>query len=269
MLKAWLRRHRIEITSGIGLLLIVLLAWSSESFQSCINAQQNTDAENAFYKSVSHVLVMGGVIRGCVGYFIDQSWESITALASILLAAITYMLVRLGADQGHTTRAQLRAYISPTVGRVKKFSLTEPIEIQVEIRNTGYTPARRCHTHAVVFVAVLPLPDDTKFPDPNEGTEKYSKGTIFPGNVRSVDGPSVDILVPDLVGHLKAADPVTAIYIAGESHYEDVFGYPHFSQFCLFINPDDTKKLIDAEERNAPIEIEVRFSQAHILNDDG
>jgi hypothetical protein len=104
----WLKLHRVTILAIVGLLCVLWLAGLSESFQRCINAKQNTDAENSFYKSVSNVLVMGGVVRGCTGYFIDEAGNAITALATLLIALFTCTLWRTSTIQGGYTLEALR-----------------------------------------------------------------------------------------------------------------------------------------------------------------
>jgi hypothetical protein len=58
---------------------------------------------------------------------------------------------------------QLRAYVYPSIRDIKKFSLTEFIEITVELKNAGVTPARDCECHGVVFIGALPLADNAKW----------------------------------------------------------------------------------------------------------
>lgn len=50
---------------------------------------------------------------------------------------------------------QLRAYVYPRVNGIKHFSLSEPIEITVVLKNAGQTPAKDCETTGVVFVGTL------------------------------------------------------------------------------------------------------------------
>ncbi len=122
-------------------------------------------------------------------------------------------------------------------------------------------------THSVAFVAVFPLPDETKFPAPKEDPiSRYSRSTLFPGASTSIDAVGVEALNAEEIAALKEKIPKAAIYVAGEAHYRDIFGRKRISEYCSYIIPEDTKKLIAAEEQNLALDAEVRFSQAHILN---
>jgi hypothetical protein len=109
---------------------------------------------------------------------------------------------------------QLRAYIYPWVKGIQKFSLTEPIEITVALKNAGQTPARDCECSSVVFVATLPMDDDAKMTEPAEPSDlfQHSKIAIYPEAELRITCISINILSDAIVGPLRARK--AAIYVA-------------------------------------------------------
>lgn len=142
----WARTNRRNILWTVGLVWVAWFFVSSASFfQECVQAKQNADSENAFYESVSHFLIVLGIIRGCTGHFIHENGDAITALATVLLSIITYLLVKLGREQSDTAHVQLRAYVKlshhpPGIewdgNDIGRFS------VLLRIKNHGQTPAR-------------------------------------------------------------------------------------------------------------------------------
>jgi hypothetical protein len=163
---------------------------------------------------------------------------------------------------------QLRAWVQPESMTIRKFSLTEPIIIAINFKNTGATPARDFHTHGVVWVGALPLPDNSKMAKPNEHPiGRHSRGALFPGVVRTSDYVSDDILTPEITKALKEPNPKRAIYVAAEAFYRDVFSRRRMTQVCWYLHREDAAIMIAAEESNAVInEMRVRFASAHVLN---
>lgn len=167
----------------------------------------------------------------------------------------------------NTAEQQLRAYIHPTVTEIKKFSLTEPIEISVTLENAGQTPARDCECTGTGFIAALPLDDNATMPDPTEapGIGRHSKQAIYPHAVRSIDCPSIDILGPEYIKLIRAQK--VAIYVAGEVRYKDVFGIKRRSEFCFYIDNPHALLLIAQEQgKNVTIPSEINFVSAHVWN---
>ena len=195
----------------------------------------------------------------------------ITALSGVLLAVITGWLVFVARDQSKTTRAQLRAYVRPDVLGLKAFSLTSPIEITVEWKNTGATPAKDFEAHGLVWLAALPLPDNADFEpgDPKEDPKigRHGKTAIFPQAITHADyvaehDPQIS---PEVANAIIAGR--VAIYVIAEAIYLDIFDRQHTSRMCRFIAPADAKILIEAERNNLSLNnLLVRFNASHIMN---
>jgi hypothetical protein len=174
-----------------------------------------------------------------------------------------------------TARRQLRAYLGIEDFKLSHFSLTEPIRVRVIWKNFGGTPAKRFETHGLVWIAPLPLDDETNFeqggPDEDPVIGRHSRQTIYPGehrNPRTTEYTSHATQVPmpkELMDEVVAGR--FAIYVAGKALYRDVFGKKRETPFCQYIMKEDAATLINAELNNLPLDMEVRFTPAHILND--
>jgi hypothetical protein len=162
---------------------------------------------------------------------------------------------------------QLRAYIYPTVSGIKNFSLTAPIEITVIFKNAGLTPARNVETSSAIFPGTLPLLDASEPEEPREPSSGvHSKMVIYPGAEHAVDTQAEGIISPEIINLLKQRKPTIAIYISGETRYRDMFYQKRITRFCLFIQPEDTVALIEAEENHTPLAQTIHFVSSHIHN---
>ncbi len=140
----------------------------------------------------------------------------------------------------------------------------------MDIRNAGQTPAKVFVCNGVVFLAELPLSDNSKMQVPTEDPiiGRHSRATLYPGEPNNVDFVSIDMLTPEIILELKTPRPRAALYLSGAATYKDIFGFRRRTEFCQFIHPDDLVTLIEIEE-GLPHQLPfiVKFSAAHILND--
>ncbi len=233
MLMDWARKHRATILWSVGLLWALWLFISSRSFfQECIQAQQNADAENAFYESVSNLLIALGVLRGCTGHFIHENGDAITALATVLLALITYLLVRLGHEQSNTTRAQLRAYLSVlpqggciidnTVGKLRFF---------IDASNVGQTPS--FNTEFMWGIQVRPKKAGFIRIEADKEALKPSS-VMYPGATHALGKPVQ--LTDDEIASITA--DTHAIFIFGQVTFLDAFGRKQYAAFNSFLDKE-------------------------------
>ena len=228
-----------------------------------------TDSRNC---TVLHSALFRGrqPLLGVMADFATRYEGGIGALSGILLAVITGWLVFVARDQLRTTRAQLRAYIQPDVLNLKKFSLTEPIEIIVRWANCGQTPAKQFEAHGIVCIGTVPLPDDTSFEKPKEAPRgRHGRSTVFPQASTDADyiwqeqGEQISPAVWDAVTEGKLA-----IYVIAEAVYLDIFDRKHESRVCRFVEPTDAKILIEAERKNLPLtDLNIRWNASHVMND--
>jgi hypothetical protein len=195
--------------------------------------------------------------------FLVGVWSIIIGAVQALALFATFLIIAFVAIR------QLRAYVYPSIGGLKHFSLTEPIQIIVEWKNCGATPAREFLCHGIVWVAPLPMPSEAAFQDAEEpkGAGKHSKATLYPGSTSNADYFSVERPIPNAVIDAIVQGEF-AIYVVAEAYYRDVFWCKRKTQYCQFIDSKDAATLIDAERRNIALkDFEVKFVASHSLND--
>lgn len=199
----------------------------------------------------------------------DEAARNI-GVASIVVGAlqtialfITFMII------AYVAVRQLRAYVYPNVF-LSEFSLTEPIEFCVVMKNCGATPARDFECHGTAFIGALPLADTRKIPDPHpeRSDQRHSKAALFPGLEQTVSFACVDALIAPIQEELIRKNPKAAIYVAGEARYRDIFGFKRTTNFCVHIASDDAAKLVQMCRRKMEIPDgkEIGFVYSHILN---
>jgi hypothetical protein len=117
---------------------------------------------------------------------VDEHNGFVTAIATALLTAITYMLVSLGQEQSRTTRAQLRAYIDIQAD-VENVKIDGRPRITVTFRNVGQTPAYDFYTSSDMTIGPAKLPEGVDLPSPfirmKNGTAHFvsmGKGILGP-----------------------------------------------------------------------------------------
>ena len=115
--------------------LIFLLSFLEPGYaQICIKARRSQPPDCTSYNVVAYFLWQ------FVGVTNDYG-AAITALATGLLAVITYKLVQLGRNQGVATQRQLRAYVFPKAVELRDFGEGETPSLIIRIQNYGSTPA--------------------------------------------------------------------------------------------------------------------------------
>jgi len=267
-MKEFWRHSRLFLALSLVFLGVAIFAWLAtftDSYEGCRTVDHPRAGETKSAKSDQWIFLH------CEGNAIDANSGTITAVATIFLALITYMLVGLGRVQSNTTRAELRAYVFPQVAKLEKFSLTEPIAVTVVWKNAGHTPAKVFQTHGGVFVGSFPLKNDAHFEDESptepQPTGRHSKSALFPGGEVSIVYSAEKVLShPDV--QKEVVEKRAAIYVVGRAFYQDVFGDDHTSVICNFIDPDDAVELIEAERKNLALSnFKVRFTTAHVMND--
>jgi hypothetical protein len=117
--------------------------------------------------------------------------------------------------------------------------------VQVDLRNTGNTPAQDVRTVIAICVCGR-IPDDTAAEAAKVGDHKGSavplakEGMLYPGALSPVISNS------DLEDILSSKKIFGAF---GSATYRDIFGEPHRTDFCFQYDPK-TNGLIGCEEGN-------------------
>jgi hypothetical protein len=117
-------------------------------------------------------------------------------------------------------------HIPKIVPRGKDHILTIPF------RNTGKTPALR----QVICIKSGRGLDEVKSCD-SEPSPLDSRGVIMPGS-QFVGSISIENSVMEQLTNYKNPDNgITNLVVFGKVRYEDIFGYHHWTQFCLYVQP--------------------------------
>jgi hypothetical protein len=132
----WVRKH--PWLTAVGIVAVVAIVLAAASYLAPLYGRYCYKDEYSGQKECpSRHLVY--VVIVYVWQFLSDASVAITAFATVLLAIITYMLVKLGIDQGETTRKQMRAYLGVGSGSIRKFS--GKLQARIDIPNKGQTPA--------------------------------------------------------------------------------------------------------------------------------
>ena len=155
------------------------------------------------------------------------------AIVTTFVAVFTGYLWRatrrlvLGAEK--TAERQLRAYISViATGKIPNSMNPRLPAYQIKIKNTGQTPAYGMKSWRGIGIHELPLVTELKpmgnvtDADPVLGSQCEA---VLP--IRRVTPFSSEQIASVKVG-------THAIYIFGRVEYKDAFGFPHFTDFCLY-----------------------------------
>jgi hypothetical protein len=159
---------------------------------------------------------------------LDASSVFLTAIATAGLVAVTYLLVKLGKEQGRTSRAQLRPYVF-----ISKIGFTRDEDnvllLKFAAKNYGKaTPAFRVsiHGHGVVSI--------------------YERYWLYP-IVGEALGDTTASLGPDTEASFNAkmpgvmTDTLWAGFLAGKQNlhvwgvikYQDIFGEPYETEYRM------------------------------------
>lgn len=209
---------------AVALGVFLYSASSSRDFQYCVGRAGQYPSAQSQDDKLGTVGAPGAAYWWpCGGAFLNANGIAITALATILLAGITYGLVHLGLEQSKTSRAQLRAYVFPErLGIVDRNGV--PVGIST-IKNTGPTPAYDVRHWADITFCAVGAQDTYKAPDRIEGLVPTSIG---PGGELSVDRPATYPLNPSQILALAAPPtPLHMLMIYGKITYRDVFNVDH------------------------------------------
>lgn len=120
----------------------------------------------------------------------------------------------------------------------------EKIAFGVVITNSGKTPARKFRAIAGHRV----LPSKAPFvPDYPKTMEFQSSAIIQPGMRRIVYFTRQETLTKEIIDAIKSKQAI--LYAYGTMHYEDIFGIPHKTTFCISLEKDLTA-FIDCDTHN-------------------
>ncbi len=153
-------RQRWVVGAGVVAVALVEVSW----FLPLYGEICRKDAYSGHKDCASYHLVL--VIGWHIGEILNYYSGAVAAVATALLAFITYRLVALGKEQSDTTRAQLRAYVLiKTAFFARNPNGLGPWGVQIELQNFGQTPAKNVRViierdirQTIAENAIIPLP---------------------------------------------------------------------------------------------------------------
>lgn len=224
--------------------LVITERTFSPTFQQCVGAkEQNKETGVDKEQHSASGPTIYNYVR-CTGEFLDASEGTITALATIIIAAFTCTLWIATSNQGQLTREALvadkRAFVFATGFTPyweKDSSGRYNWRFRPVWRNSGDTPTRRLTQHTACELRNTPLPDDFNF---NYPTKNSGVGLLGPRyeNMGGIapPSPSVGITSQDI---LDVQEGRKFLYLMGWARYFDVFPDTpeHITRFCWIILP--------------------------------
>jgi hypothetical protein len=219
--------------------LFFLIVGSSQTFQSCIGEHYHHESSETFQKGVTQFLIVVKAGSACTGEFVHKNAESIIALFTVILGIATWFLwratKRLVEGAENTAERQLRAYVSnPVAAEIKRFNTATPF-IQLGFKNSGQTPAHNMRIWTRSAVSIYPLANP---PDPPDGGP-ISMGVIGPNSDFHISIESDIPVTDDERQRVVAGD--AAFYVYGHLAYDDAFGKPRETTFCVFYRGEVAK----------------------------
>jgi hypothetical protein len=156
-----------------------------------------------------------------------------------LLVIATLGLIWSTFKQGDTSRKQLRAYVLIEKGQIEFIAATQILnhvthwkgKTNLEIHNTGQTPAQEMHVYGDIDFQEWKLPlDETKLKAIDYSDTKLSKDTVGPGGFRD----RWDEIHIDRKQWEQLHAGTHAIFVYGEIRYKDVFGESQTTHYRFF-----------------------------------
>jgi hypothetical protein len=197
----------------------------SSSYQEC----ERSPEQQAIWNARTSGLHRFSLLINCEAAFLNANGGAITGVASVLLAWITYLLVGLGREQGRTTRAQLRAYVS-AIPEQAFFEADGRLGIIVQLKNVGVTPA--FETQCLWDWRVMPRPgrDEVEFNFTNPESVPIATFVLYPdsGN-KSVKR---HMLTSAMLAQLEDG---YVIHAFGMVFYIDAFGEKQWGKFSGYM----------------------------------
>ena len=180
---------------------------------------------------------------------VDQSEKMVRSIAQATRAAnamesVSQSVAKSAASAAESvaalkerTAAQMRAYLTVLVSggiyqeRRKDQSILH-FEARPALVNAGHTPARKLSYWANADILPVPLPSTYKLPEPQD---KKIHSVVLGPHQNFVLNAVVHQVVDDSEVAIIKAGLGRAVYVWGRVTYEDVFGEPHFTDFCHHI----------------------------------
>ncbi len=238
-------------TFVIALALLSLLGQTSAQ-----QAENNQQKPSDYQSSASPIITSKGnqeTERTTKLQKAQYDWNKIVAISTCVMAAFTAALfiatVALWKSGQRHSERELRAYVSVTKASARWFGTIRPTEAEIEITNSGQTPAYE--VSVVTTLDIHQFPRAVYNPSPDQGIP--GRGTIGPHIAVDVFPRSKRPLTRDERERIVRGE--LGVFVFGEITYRDAFGTSRFTQFrTVFIgsgpDPGDILRLDVMEEGN-------------------
>jgi hypothetical protein len=167
---------------------------------------------------------------------VDEANRAATAMEGMATAmkANVAEVTEAFALQKVAFKYQLRAFVSVGFRTCieQDVSARRKFELQSDISNNGATPAIGANTASTMRVLPVPLPSDADLTLPIEDYE--AAANLAPHRTVFIRTYPPTVLSDAEVAEIKSGT-TKALYIYGTTRYKDVFGEPHFTNFCWAI----------------------------------
>jgi hypothetical protein len=158
--------------------------------------------------------------------FITQVFLVIGSFASVWI--IYYMTSKQIDKTEQMNKPEMRAYISVSKADFFKFRVGDQIKMNINITNTGRTPAHHISWTGIVVVNNIQEDSIANIISRTPHEENFSLGGTVPFIQKQIMKGYV-LQQSDSLGIIKGTIP---FYVIGEFVYEDIFGEKHFTHYC-------------------------------------
>lgn len=131
-------------------------------------------------------------------------------------------------------RLEQRAWVGPVEAIMPKAGEKPEPHLGVKIMNSGKTPARRLLTK----ISTQYLPAEAEFaPSYKDDSVKPGVSVIQPGmRINLFSLATLGVMTPQEIDGVRTGRNI--LYLYGLITYEDIFGRPHSTRFCLYLQSD-------------------------------
>jgi hypothetical protein len=243
-------RFRWRAMAIVGLAFVVWVVLASQSFQSCVQANQYQHSNESLAESLR---IFIGIRWWCAGVFVNSNGIAITALATIAVAWFTFSLRDATTQQGKLTKEALivstrafvflenfepRVTISYPSGTPRNGKIFDPFIAGFWFvsrwKNSGETPTKNLTLRVRARTIRGELPADFVYDYDGEP-------------MRAMIGPKanewsapIEVVANDAN---RVLDGETNLYVWTRAEYEDVFGRSRWTNSCSRV----TFTMIDRE----------------------
>jgi nitrogen fixation-related uncharacterized protein len=252
---------------------IVIFLWIEKTFSDDFNAciRQQIDSQTSENSGETSKKDTGASVTAvvtnlrCTGDFIERHNGSITALASLLIAAFTGTLWWAAAGQYDLLERQIkdsrilrRAYLRVAPGGIRPYiSSDERLSCDVIFENAGNLPASN-----ISWSIRREFSKDAKFNPPSVENESFVGNNILPPKSEMRKGAKW-IAMSDFIGFKKGGTQDDRwLYVWGRVRYSDGFRPTRWIDFCHRYNMLGERGLIIPAENGRYHEFGNRTDEA-------